>query len=161
MIVLDHGARSGSVEIVIDTTSVHTGSAELDRHVQGEYGLDSANHPTITFKSTRLDFSGEAPVSVDGNLTIKGVTWPVTFQLSAFHCILQACGASAHTTIRRSDFNAGSLIPYVEDELALTIVIEAVRRPEAPVGDRPDQTHARTLLHWQNAVPGHAPAQFE
>jgi polyisoprenoid-binding protein YceI len=74
------------------------------------------------------------PVAVDGELTIKGVTHPVTLQLTAFnakpHPMLQkdAIGANATTTIKRSEFNAGKFAPNVGDEVTIDIAVEAVAK---------------------------------
>ena len=85
-VVLDKAARSGAVDVVIDMKSVDTGSALFDEHIQAADFLDTANHPTATFESTGVRFDGEKPVAVDGNLTIKGVTRPVTLPGWPRHC---------------------------------------------------------------------------
>lgn len=133
-IVLDREARTGEVDIVIDTTSVDTGYDTFNEHIQGGDFLDTANHPTATFKSSRVVFDGDTPVAVDGELTIKGVTRPVTLQLSSFtampHPMLRkdAIGANATVTVKRSDFNAGKFAPHVGDEVTIDIAVEAVAR---------------------------------
>jgi polyisoprenoid-binding protein YceI len=133
-ITLDREARTGAVDIVIDTTSVDTGYATFNEHIQGPDFFDTANHPTATFTSTRVVFEDDMPVAVDGELTIKGVTRPVTLQLTAFnakpHPMLQkdAIGANATTTIKRSEFNAGKFAPNVGDEVTIDIAVEAVAK---------------------------------
>ncbi|NLF54020.1 MAG: YceI family protein, partial [Thauera phenolivorans] len=77
-VTLDKAARTGAVDITIDMTSVNTGYATFNEHIQGEDFLDTAKYPTATFKSTKVTFEGDKPVAIDGNLTIKGVTKPVT-----------------------------------------------------------------------------------
>ena len=77
-VVLDKAARTGAVDIVIDTKSVDTGYATFNEHIQGEDFLDTAKYPTATFKSTKVVFDGDKPAKVEGNLTLKGVTKPVT-----------------------------------------------------------------------------------
>ena len=84
-IVLDRGAHTGSVDVTIDATSVNTGYALFNQHIQAEDYFDTAKFPTITFKSTKVKFEGGKPVAVDGNLTIKGVTRPVTLTVTSFH----------------------------------------------------------------------------
>ena len=132
-IVLDKAARTAAVDIVIDTTSVDTGYATFNEHIQAEDFLDTARYPTATFKSTRVTFDGDRPVSIDGDLTIKGITRPVTLKVNHFvsmtHPMLNkpAIGADASTVIRRSDFNAGKYAPNVGDELTISIALEAVR----------------------------------
>jgi polyisoprenoid-binding protein YceI len=131
-VVFDAAARTADVDITIDATSVSTGSA-LNEHIQGADFLDTANFPTITFKSTAVKFSKKsgAPLSIDGDLTIKGVTKPVTLKVTHFKHAQNPMlkkdeiGANATTSIKRSDFNAGKYAPLVDDKLLLTIAFEA------------------------------------
>ncbi|MBL8431448.1 MAG: polyisoprenoid-binding protein [Dechloromonas sp.] len=133
-VVLDKAARTGAVDIVIDTKSVDTGYATFDEHIQGEDFLDTARYPTATFKSTKVIFDGDKPAKVEGNLTLKGVTRPVTLTVSDFkaapHPMLKkdAIGANAWTTVKRSEFNAGKYAPNVGDDVRIDIAIEAIRQ---------------------------------
>ena len=132
-IVLDRTARTGSVEVTIDAKSVNTGLALFNGHIQGEDFFDTAKYPTITFASTKVKFEGDKPVAVDGNLTIKGVTRPVTLTVTSFHSMphpilkKDALGANATAKIKRSDFNMGKYAPAVSDEVALSIAVEAIK----------------------------------
>lgn len=133
-VTLDREARTGAVDITIDMTSVDTGYEVFDGHIQGTDYFDTANHPTATYKSTRVVFEGDKPVSIEGDLTIKGVTRPVTLTVTSFlampHPMLKkdALGANATAVIKRSDFNAGKNAPYVSDEVTLDIAIEAIKQ---------------------------------
>lgn len=133
-IVLDRAAKTGSVDVSIDATSVNTGFPVFNGHLQGEDFFDTKKYPTISFKSSKLNFEGDKLASVDGNLTIKGVTKPVRLEVTSFHCMphpmlkKDACGANAVTKIKRSDFNNGKYAPYVGDEVTLTIPVEAVKQ---------------------------------
>ena len=60
-VVFDQAAKTGSVDIVIDTKSVDTGYATFNEHIQGEDFLDTAKYPTATFKSTKVVFEGDKP----------------------------------------------------------------------------------------------------
>ena len=132
-IVLDKEAKTGSVDVVIDMKSVDTGYAVFNGHLQGEDFFDTEKFATATFKSTKVRFEGDKPVAVDGNLTIKGVTKPVTLALSSFqlmaHPMLKkdAIGANATTKISRTEFNAGKYAPYVGDEVTIDIAVEAIK----------------------------------
>ena len=132
-IVLDRAAKTGSVDVSIDTTSVNTGYALFNQHIQAEDYFDTARYPAITFKSTKVKFEGDKPVAVEGNLTIKGVTKPVTLTVSSFHSMphpmlkKDAIGANATTKVKRSEFNMGKNVPYVSDEVTLTIAVEAIK----------------------------------
>lgn len=131
-IVYDAENKTGSVDIVIDTKSVDTGFATFNEHIQGEDFFDTQKFPQATFKSTKVVFDGDKPAAIEGNLTIKGVTKPVTLTVTSFqamaHPMLKkpAIGANAYTTIKRSDFNAGKYAPYVGDEVRIDIAVEAV-----------------------------------
>lgn len=133
-VVLDKAARTGSVDVVIDTQSVNTGFPLFNEHIQGEDFLDTARYPTATFKSTKVVFEGDKPVSVDGNLTIKGVTKPVTLTVTSFQAMphpmfkKDAIGANAFTVVKRSEFNAGKYAPYVGDEVRIDLAVEAIKQ---------------------------------
>lgn len=132
-IIIDRAAKTGSVDVVIDAKSVDTGYALFNEHIQGEDFFDTAKYPTITFKSKTMKFDGDKLTSVDGELTIKGVTKPVTLTVTSFQCMphpmlkKDACGANATTRIKRSEFNAGKHAPNVSDEVILTIPVEAIK----------------------------------
>lgn len=131
-VVLDKAAKTGSVDVVIDTKSVDTGYDTFNEHIQGEDFLDTAKYPTATFKSTKVSFDGDKPATIEGELTIKGVTKPVTLTVTSFqsmaHPMLKkpAIGANAFTVVKRSDFGAGKYAPYVGDEVRIDIALEAI-----------------------------------
>lgn len=131
-VVLDKEARQAHVDVTIDMTSIDTGFELFDDHIQGVDFLDTAQYPTATFKSTEVVFEGDKPVSIQGDLTIKGITKPVTLTVSSFfngaHPMMEkdAIGANATTVIKRSDFDAGHLVPAVGDEVTLDIALEAI-----------------------------------
>ncbi|HEY9191570.1 MAG TPA: YceI family protein [Methyloversatilis sp.] len=132
-IVFDKVAKTGSVDITIDTKSVDTGFPLFNEHIQSEDFLDTAHFPTATFKSTKVVFDGDKPTAIEGNLTLKGVTRPVTLTVTSFqampHPILKkdALGANANVTVKRSDFNAGKYAPNVSDEVRIDIAVEAIK----------------------------------
>ena len=132
-IVLDRAAHTGSVDVTIDTTSVNTGLALFNGHIQGPDFFDTAKYPVITFKSSKVKFDGDKPVAVEGDLTIKGVTKPVTLTVTHFHSMphpmlkKDAIGANASAKVKRSEFNMGKFAPAVSDEITLTIAVEAVK----------------------------------
>lgn len=132
-VVLDKAAKTGKVDIVIDTTSVDTGYATFNEHIQGADFLDTAKYPTATFKSTKVHFEGDKPVAIDGDLTIKGVTKPVTLTVTHFanmaHPMVKkdAIGANAQVVVKRSEFGAGKYAPYVGDDVTITVSLEAIK----------------------------------
>ena len=131
-VVFDAQAKTGAVDIVIDTTTVNTGSTDFNGHIQGEDFLDTAKFPKATFKSTKVVFEGDKPASIEGQLTIKGVTKPVTLTVTSFQAMphpmmkVPAMGANAFVTIKRSEYNAGKYAPYVGDDVRIDIAIEAM-----------------------------------
>lgn len=133
-IVLDAAKQTGSVDIAIDTKSVDTGVELFDQHIQGADFLDTAKYPTATFKSTKVLFENGKPAKVEGNLTLKGVTKPVTLTITSFHAMPHpmlkkpAIGANAFTVVKRSEFNMGKLAPNVGDEVRIDVAVEAVRQ---------------------------------
>ena len=132
-VVLDKTAKTGSVDIVIDMKSVNTGFPLFNEHIQADDFLDTAKYPTATFKSTKVNFKGGKPATIVGNLTIKGVTKPVTLTVTSFQAMphpmmkKDAIGANASTTIKRSEFNAGKYAPNVGDEVRIDIALEAIK----------------------------------
>ena len=131
-VVYDPQAQQGSVDIVISTKSVNTGFADFNEHIQGEDFLDTAKFPEAIFKSTKVVFEGDKPKSIEGQLTIKSVTKPVTLTVTSFqaapHPMMKkpTIGANAFTVIKRSEFNAGKYAPYVGDDVRIDIAIEAI-----------------------------------
>ena len=133
-VVFDADAKTGSVDISIDMKSVNTGFADFNGHIQGEDFLDTAKFPKATFKSTKVNFLDGKPASIEGQLTIKGITKAVTLTVTSFqsmaHPMLKkdAIGANAFTVIKRSEFNAGKYAPYVGDEVRIDISLEAIQK---------------------------------
>lgn len=133
-IVFDKEAKTGYVEVLIDMKSVDTGYAVFNEHIQGEGLLETEKYPTASFKSTKVTFQGDRPVAVEGNLTIKDVTRPVTLTITSFqampHPMLKkdAIGANATTRISRTEFHAGKHAPYVGDEVTIDIAVEAIKQ---------------------------------
>ncbi|MFZ9734184.1 MAG: YceI family protein [Burkholderiaceae bacterium] len=133
-VVLDKAARTASVEIEIDMKSVDTGYATFNEHIQAEDFLDTNKFPKASFKSTKVIFDGDKPTSIEGNLTIKGITKPVTLKVNRYvnkpHPMrkVDVIGADASAVIKRSDFNAGKFAPAVGDEVTITVAIEALKQ---------------------------------
>jgi polyisoprenoid-binding protein YceI len=131
-VVFDAQSKTGSVDIVIDMKSVNTGFADFNGHIQGEDFFHTTKFPTATFKSTQVVCEGDKPKTIEGQLSIKGVTKPVTLTVTSFQAMphpmikKQALGANAFTIIKRSEFNAGKFAPYVGDDVRIDIAIEAV-----------------------------------
>ena len=133
-VVFDKAAKAGSVDVEIDMKSVNTGSTVFNGHIQNEGFFDTAKFPTATFKSTKVVFEGDKPASVEGNLTINGVTKPVTLKVTSFVSTThpmnkkEVVGADATVAIKRSEFNAGKYAPAVSDDVTITVALEAIKQ---------------------------------
>lgn len=132
-LVLDRAARTGSVNITIDAASVDTGLEELEKHLKGEEFFNTAKFPSITFKSTRFFFTGDRLTGVEGDFTLLGVTKTVGLSVDLFKCApnpmlkKEVCGANATGSIKRSDFGMTKYVPFVSDEVKITLSIEAIK----------------------------------
>jgi polyisoprenoid-binding protein YceI len=93
----------------VDVTSIDTGNAQRDEHLRASDFFDAANHPKITFTSSRIESKGDNEYVVHGDLTIRGVTQPVAFDVE-FHGTSKnpygktVAGLSARATINRKNF---------------------------------------------------------
>ncbi|WP_028007304.1 YceI family protein [Solimonas flava] len=131
---IDLAKKTGSVDVTIDVASISTGVAKLDEHLQTPDFFDVAKYPTITFKSSQFKFDGGKLEEVRGELTMHGVTRPVTLEVENFVCKdhpmtkKPACGADLEAKIKRSDWGITTYVPAVGDEVTLSIEVEAVKK---------------------------------
>lgn len=134
---IDRAAKSGTVELTIEAASVDTGDRDKagrprsrDEHLRAADFFNVAEFPRITYRSTKVAFGSELPASVDGTLTMMGVTRPVTLTFERFKCApnpfnkKDRCGGNAVGKVKRSDFGMKTAIPSVGDELTLNISFE-------------------------------------
>ena len=133
-ITLDTVAHTGSADITIDPRSVSTGSDHLNEHLQEADFFDTEKFPTAHFQGNHMKFNGTIPTEIDGDLTIKGITHPVALSITSFKCMphpmlhKDACGADATTVVKRSDYNMSKYVPYVGDEVTITVSVEAIKQ---------------------------------
>lgn len=130
---MDVAKKTGSVEILIDTSSIDTGHAKRDQHLKSPDFFNAGESPEIKFKSTKVSFTGDKVTSVDGDLTIMKTTKPITLTVTSMHCGVHpmnkknVCGFDATGKIKRSDFGINYALPAVGDEVALTLEVEAIK----------------------------------
>ncbi len=130
---LDMAAKTGSIELSIDSSSISTGYAKRDEHLKSPDFFNAAEFPAITYKSSKIKFKGDKPATVEGALTMLGVSKPVTLTVTAFKCDVfpmdqkYKCGADATAQIKRSDFGMTKFLPGVGDEIRLEFEIEAYK----------------------------------
>lgn len=128
---------NSNVDITIQVESIVTGVPGLDRHLKSADFFDVAKYPTAKFVSSKIVAVDDKHFNMTGNLTIHGVTKPVTFLVTQNEHKVNpmnerdTLGYSATATIKRSDFGVGAYVPAVSDEVALNIELEA-RQVDAP-----------------------------
>jgi polyisoprenoid-binding protein YceI len=126
------------IDVTIEAASIDTRNPKRDEHLRSADFFDVANHPRITFQSTKVERVGQDRYRVTGNLTIRGVTKEVTLDVETTPEIQAQgsarMGASATTRINRQDFgvkwnrtlDAGGVV--VSDEVRINIDVALVRK---------------------------------
>ena len=133
-IVLDTAAKTGEIDVTVDTASVNFGHTGMDNHAKGADMFDVAKFPNATFKGKVSKWNGDARAEVDGQLTIKGVTKPLKLTINSFLCKphpmrrVEVCGADASGTFQRDAFGVdyGKSMGFKMDT-KLLISIEAIK----------------------------------
>ncbi len=133
-ITLDLAAHSGEVNVKIDTNSLDFGHGKLNEDAKSDEMFDTAKYPTATYIGKFSKFDGEKPTEVKGELTLHGVSKPVTLVINSFLCKAnpmtkkEVCGADASATFNRADFgiNYGQQMGFRQD-VKLAIEVEAVK----------------------------------
>jgi polyisoprenoid-binding protein YceI len=145
-IVLDRAKpEESSVEVKIDTTSIDTGNPGREKHLNSPDFFDTAKFPEITFKSTKVAAKGKDAYEVTGDLTMKGVTKPVTLTVSANGFTSdgrggQKTGFDVTGKLNRKDFgvNWNAVVDQnamLSEDVDLVISVEANKpapKPAAP-----------------------------
>jgi polyisoprenoid-binding protein YceI len=122
-----------SVDATIEAASIDTRVSMRDDDLRSDHYFDVAKYPTINFKSKSAEASGAGKLKITGDLTIHGTTKQVVLDVDGPSAAANDprgnahVGASASTTIKRSDFGVGSANPMIGDEIAITIDIELMR----------------------------------
>jgi polyisoprenoid-binding protein YceI len=132
-VVLDRAAKTGSLDILIDAASIDFGHDGMNAHALKDDIFDVAKYPTVTYKSKSITFKGDQPASIEGELTLHGVTKPVALIVNKFKCIQhpmhkkEVCGADASAMLNRADFGITKGLPMFAPEVRLSIQVEAVK----------------------------------
>ncbi len=137
-VVIDPAAKAGSLEVKIPTATVSTGDGKRadgvrsrDDHLRTADFFNSAEFPEMTYKSTKFNFNGDMLESIEGTLSLLGVSKPVKLSVSSFKCgphpftKKPMCGADAEATIKRTDFGMKFGVPAIADEVKLMVAVEA------------------------------------
>lgn len=132
---LDRAAKTGKVDVTIDATSVNTGTAAFDKHLQSADLFDAAKYPTIKFVSDKFSFNGDKVSDVTGSLTLLGKNLPVTLKANQFNCYTspmlkrEVCGGDFETTIDRTAFGMNYGVDWgFQKNVRLVIQVEAVKQ---------------------------------
>jgi polyisoprenoid-binding protein YceI len=121
----DQPARS-SVVFTVKADSMTTGSSGVDAYIMSDVLFDVATFPTMSFASRKVEKIDSRTASVTGDLTLHGVTRPLTLLVDVERrTATQAALFSARGTIKRSQFNMDAGVPVVSDDVTFTVIAEA------------------------------------
>jgi polyisoprenoid-binding protein YceI len=130
-------AKNDSVDVTIEPASVDTRVEMRDNDLRSDHFFDVQKYPTMTFRSTKVESAGTDKLKITGDLTIRGVTKPVTLAVEGpskpvddGHGHLHM-GVSASGTLNRTDFGMTGYQGVVGNEIQLTIDAEVVQATTA------------------------------
>jgi polyisoprenoid-binding protein YceI len=133
-VMLDREAEAGTVQVTIDLGSVDFGHEEMNEHAVSAEFFDVQKYPQAVYQGTLGGFTDGVPSEVSGELTLHGVTQPVTLTLNSFKCMphpmlkREVCGANALGEFDRSAFGLDVGKDYGFDmEVRLQIQVEAIQ----------------------------------
>lgn len=133
---------AASVEATLDPASINTGVGDRDNHLRSPDFLDAPNFPTIHFKSTRVEPTGENKARIHGDLTIRGITKPVVLEAEFLGAALnpfdqsERAGFVASTSINREDWGLTWNVPLaqggllVSKDVRIALDVQAVKVAE-------------------------------
>ena len=136
---LDREKQTGRLEITIDTSTVNFGIGIMDQRARGEDWFDVEKYPTASYVSDSIAFRDGVPLSVDGQLTLRGVTRPVRLDILEFKCIQhpffkrEVCGADARAEFDRRGFGMTHDIVNDNGKVSLQIQVEALKGDAIPM----------------------------
>ncbi|MBK3801717.1 polyisoprenoid-binding protein [Azospirillum brasilense] len=126
-------ADKSSLSVTIDTTSIDTNHAKRDEHLKSPDFFNVKEFPKLTFKSTKIEKTGDKTGKLHGDLTLLGVTKPVVLDVTfnkdgvSPASKQETVGFSARGTIKRSDFGMKYGVPNIGDDIQIIIESEAVK----------------------------------
>ncbi|KVR50827.1 polyisoprenoid-binding protein [Burkholderia ubonensis] len=136
-VTLDRAAKTGTVDVTTQLASISTGNTKLDEHLQTNEFFDVAKYPEAVYKGT-VKFKGDKPAEVVGNLTLHGVTKPLTLKIDSFKCMphpmlkREVCGIDAVGAFNRDEFGLDYGKQYgFKMQTKLLITAEAVKQDAA------------------------------
>jgi polyisoprenoid-binding protein YceI len=133
-ISIDWQKGTGTADVTVDAGSVDTNVAKRDDHLRSPDFLNAMEFPQITFKSSGVKVGeGGASGTAEGQLTMNGVTRPVSLEVSHIHCGTNplngkdTCGFDATARLMRSEFGVKYGLPALGDEVRLMFGVEAIK----------------------------------
>jgi polyisoprenoid-binding protein YceI len=129
---LDRATRTGSVDIRVETASIDFGHPKMKEFAVTEDWLDVAKHPAMSYQG-KIVFKGDKPSSVDGRLTLRGVTKPLRLRINSFGCMphpmlkKEVCGADAEGDLNRADYGMTLYSDGEAGKIHLRIQVEALK----------------------------------
>jgi polyisoprenoid-binding protein YceI len=148
-LTLDRERGGGRVEVTVDVASIDFGHDKLNQIAQAQKigdwnGLDVEHFPTASYRGNLTGFVHGEPTRVEGELTLHGVTRPLTLRIDSFKCLAEhpltrraVCGADATGQFNRADFGVNSGVQFgFRQEVTLRIQVEAIRQ-DAPAPPPP------------------------
>jgi len=133
-ITLDTAAKTGQVDITLETGSINSGTEAFNNHLKSKDFFNAEAFPQATFKSNKVVFEGDKVVAVVGDLTLLGKSQTVTLKANNYGCYdnpmlkRQVCGGDFETTIQRSEFGMTYGLPFIPNDVKLVIQVEAVKQ---------------------------------
>lgn len=133
-VTFDKVAKTGSVELTLDTASINTGTPGFDGHLKGKDFFNVEAHPQAKFKSSQFIFNGDKVAHVVGDLTLLGKTHTVVLSAESFGCYdnpmlkREVCGGDFWTVIQRDKFGMTYGLPFIPNDVKLVIQVEAVKQ---------------------------------
>jgi len=127
----DNDPSKGRVEVSVQTAKVDTGNAKRDQHLKSPDFFNAAQFPTLSFKSNSITKKGDGEFEVSGDLTVHGVTKPVTVTVrkvgEADTQMGHRAGWETMFTVKRSDFGMSFMPGGIGDEVEIHVGIEGVK----------------------------------
>ncbi|HEY4312369.1 MAG TPA: YceI family protein [Pirellulales bacterium] len=129
----EQNPSASAIDVVVESGSVDTSNTQRDTHLRNPDFFDAAKFPTIRFVSTKVSRQGTGPYVVAGDLTLHGVTKPVTLEIEATGSGKGMMGETRSGletvfNINRTDFGMDKMVGPVADEVRLMVSVEGIRQ---------------------------------
>ena len=126
-VVMDAGANSGSLEIAVDSRSIRAGNEPEENFLRGPSVLNVEEHSEIAYKGGNIVFANGRPLRIDGTLTLRGITRPVSLHVVGYACPIDLvpgrgkCVLDATAVFKRSEFGMTGYRGFISDDVKLSI----------------------------------------